>query len=1372
MEVVSIIYNGTGQSYQNYKEIDENLITTNYITPTFGLSTDYVEFFVYDEVETLLSSTYGITSYTPYNIDPKTGLATAISVNPELDAKNEGFDRGTLQVQYNFLRQLFNSSRVAQYWIKEISPSRTEIKLASQDISDIAIETGFSQYQASTSTRNYYNDFYLNFGNNTLVLGVNAAYTEDDAGAYLLVKLYEPLPFDFDLKSTLWIVEKAAESVGYEVDIQIPVEAQISEFALRGPNYNIRVNSTLGQTTPYYNYTSLFSSEISSSMQQLKSWYEDKAIQINVDYTNFKNFIHFSSATERVNNFVYKLGLIESYNKQIVDLRGYSGGSGTTQVTSASISSLQNNINRLVEKFDVYEYYLYFSSESFAWPKYNNTKPYIQVSVTSSQASNWLGSANTIPTSTTASLLFSASYYDAENQDRLNNSIPKYLVDDPSNEPYLTFLDMIGQHFDNIWLYYKDVSNRFEAQNNPNKGISKDMVANALRSMGMEIYTNSTISNSVYFSLFGVNPDGSLLPPTGSERITNTVTSSLETLASNEIEKEVYKRLYHNLPYLLKSKGTERGIKALLACYGIPEEILSVNEYGGYNRYSKAGLQDEYSDKISYTTSSLHISSSLLHPNSTLQHYSNDTVINSTNIEVAFSPSDKFDSHIIANVPNLRIENLIGSPGYMYSSSYNALVLKSEEYFRSNYVTRFNVWDYIRLVKYFNNSVFKMIKDFVPARSNVTTGIVLKDHLLHRNKYARHEPEVDIDNNYSESIDTAFIIGGPLNDISGSTEKSGYHTSSIGYIPYTTTDGVEKYTGEFDGTEITVSTLNSFNPQFEYSQGANINLGLLTQSISATYNNVSQSARSIRFFDLDYSYQQNVPVNINLINYAISKAESNDPQWDILTKDPNVPFAYLQDYNYATNAFTIPRYYGSKVQSSKFTYYVDGETGSLGSTAAIDKQKYQYAYLVDIYTASLNLPGRSNSQIKYIIDNDQNVLDLTKANKNVFYTQNIFKSGESIDISLFDYDPRNPDVQFLSNKKDLQIYEGGFRYSPVLYSINGANCLKYKIDPPEKITATTTTSYPAYDGYAASTQYKVSSFEVYKILEQVVNGVPCVGVFVRTTPPVAATVDAYVELFATDTNGNTETVITKMPTGDASFVAYFYNIQYDGRGSEPQVEVVSVYKLNTVPAGSTTTTNTTYITEIEDCTMGTNDGVFVPYQVPNANNYGRIWLSVKQSQPGYYSKIIQTGVNYETMETPVFPIVFALGDVVKLKDQRAASTPGTQPESTWWPETEEYRVVNTELTFDDNGNTRIQLNLDRPVNPSTLDNWNDADKFPSPVSYFIFNKHVPDETNIILRYAPVSNITQDGIVYPEYIIEKVRDQAGNTIKSLKSQNLI
>ena len=255
MEVVNITYNGTGQTYQDYSELDINLIGSNAITPTFGLPTDYVEYHVYDEDESLLTSNYTVLSYKPYNVDSKTNLYTSIYVDPENDVKNEGYNRGVVSIQYNFLRQLFNSNSTAQYWIKEISPSRTEIKLASQDIGDIAIESGFSAYQLATSTRNYYNDFYLNFSRNRLVLAVNAAYLEDDSGAYLLIKLYEPLPSDFDVKSTLWIVEKASDSASYIVEIQVPVQDTVQQFALRGPNYNIRINNSLGQTTPYYNYT-------------------------------------------------------------------------------------------------------------------------------------------------------------------------------------------------------------------------------------------------------------------------------------------------------------------------------------------------------------------------------------------------------------------------------------------------------------------------------------------------------------------------------------------------------------------------------------------------------------------------------------------------------------------------------------------------------------------------------------------------------------------------------------------------------------------------------------------------------------------------------------------------------------------------------------------------------------------------------------------------------------------------------------------------------------------------------------------------------------------------------------------------------------
>ena len=57
-----------------------------------------------------------------------------------------------------------------------------------------------------------------------------------------------------------------------------------------------------------------------------------------------------------------------------------------------------------------------------------------------------------------------------------------------------------------------------------------------------------------------------------------------------------------------------------------------------------------------------------------------------------------------------------------------------DEYF-SKYTHNYNLWDYIRLIKFYDNSLFKMIKDFVPARTSLATGIVIKPTLLERRKY-------------------------------------------------------------------------------------------------------------------------------------------------------------------------------------------------------------------------------------------------------------------------------------------------------------------------------------------------------------------------------------------------------------------------------------------------------------------------------------------------------------------------------------------------------------------------------------------------------------------------------------------------------------
>jgi hypothetical protein len=63
---------------------------------------------------------------------------------------------------------------------------------------------------------------------------------------------------------------------------------------------------------------------------------------------------------------------------------------------------------------------------------------------------------------------------------------------------------------------------------------------------------------------------------------------------------------------------------------------------------------------------------------------------------------------------------------------YPGLRSIAKEYFEK--YSQGNVYDYLRLIKYFDNSIFKAIKNYVPARTSVSTGIVIKQHLLERNR--------------------------------------------------------------------------------------------------------------------------------------------------------------------------------------------------------------------------------------------------------------------------------------------------------------------------------------------------------------------------------------------------------------------------------------------------------------------------------------------------------------------------------------------------------------------------------------------------------------------------------------------------------------
>ena len=222
MELVNITYTGAGFQEQQYLNQDVQLLTSNFVNTQFGESNDYIEYHVYDTTGQLLEVNYNALDYYPnLTANAATNLYSSLTLDPQGDLAKSGYTRGSLNIQYSFLTNLFNSKYGKFYWIKEISNSRTEIKLTSQTLSDSDILNGFNQYQAYVASKNYYTDFYLNFGNNELIIAINVAYTTDENGSYILIKLYEPLPVDYDVKTQLWLVNKVAEPVTFNVDIQI-----------------------------------------------------------------------------------------------------------------------------------------------------------------------------------------------------------------------------------------------------------------------------------------------------------------------------------------------------------------------------------------------------------------------------------------------------------------------------------------------------------------------------------------------------------------------------------------------------------------------------------------------------------------------------------------------------------------------------------------------------------------------------------------------------------------------------------------------------------------------------------------------------------------------------------------------------------------------------------------------------------------------------------------------------------------------------------------------------------------------------------------------------------------------------------------------
>ena len=568
----------------NSQDIEQ--IPNKQLVRNFGQDNDSIELKIFDQQGILLLTDKDFREYKTYNDTPGTKgtpRITSIDIDYEQVLKDYGYSSGTYVLNFSFQRKILEKSKDA-FIISEISPSRREIRIKPNKISQIDFEIALSTLNNLLTTSPFVRDINL-ITPKTTTLVLNALLSRDKTG---LLKLYNPLPPSLFVGNPFSILEEIINPIEATVKLN-PTTSEATGIDIGPPNFNLSTEDIFTVPSGYKTFDQILNNgAASSSFNQIQDFVSGSGAYVDLEFDNvdtpsgyhFENFIHFSSATERLQNFKYKLGLLQSYSSSLANLDNITGGVANTQFVTENRSILLGKQDRLIQGFDYYERYLYYESGAFAWPKTNDTKPFINAKTESAAAVSWFGAPiDDYNNAYFGGQMLSASKFDDCNQYNLVNTIPPHIRDNSQNDKYILFVEMIGQHFDGIWAYIDSITDINEAYSGLKDGISKDLVLNQLTSRGISAYDQFS-NSSLYEYLIG--DDGTATYQFGTDDTATMISASNGgSIPKGDIAKEIWKRLYHNSSYLLKTKGTERGLKALIACYGIPETVLHVKEYGG-----------------------------------------------------------------------------------------------------------------------------------------------------------------------------------------------------------------------------------------------------------------------------------------------------------------------------------------------------------------------------------------------------------------------------------------------------------------------------------------------------------------------------------------------------------------------------------------------------------------------------------------------------------------------------------------------------------------------------------------------------------------------------------------------------------------------
>lgn len=402
----------------------------------------------------------------------------------------------------------------------------------------------------------------LNLGNGTLLPIVIHDYLDEridiNDPLTLLIKLQNELPSDVMANANCWISN--ISQVPYVVDTIIKSPGSFNTIQIGPPNFSI--------TIPNINYGNVNKSYTATDLQNNSSTNREVSVskkqsEINIDYTDFKNFIIFSSAEMRVNIFKNKSISIFELTSSLQTLENKNNAfilasSSIYPYYTQEYDNIQLQLDEIIDGFDGYESYLYRGG-------------YYQYNGEEFISSSYVTEMDT-----------SASYYDKYNRDSLVNNTPQHILLDNNNDDYIIFLSMMGHFFDNLYVYIANLPSEKVASEGVNEAFTRTVIDYMLETFGWKL--DDTLEQASLLNNF----------------LTSNEINGLSSMSAEDRIKTIRNRILINLPQIYKTKGTEEAVRLVLSCYGIPSTLLSIREYGGVNYTDENASYTQYERAYMY----------------------------------------------------------------------------------------------------------------------------------------------------------------------------------------------------------------------------------------------------------------------------------------------------------------------------------------------------------------------------------------------------------------------------------------------------------------------------------------------------------------------------------------------------------------------------------------------------------------------------------------------------------------------------------------------------------------------------------------------------------------------------------------------------